>query len=103
MRVDGWLPFVNTRRLIIIAYAVLLLGFGVASGAVLLDARAEYRRLRQIEASNRQKLAEAEARLREQEIILQRLKSDPEYVERAIRQRLKYAKPGEMIFRFPPE
>lgn len=73
----------------------------VAAGAVFFDARAQYKQLMQAKIANEQRLAAAQARLREQEVILQRLKSDPDYVERAIRQRLKYAKPGEYIFRFP--
>ena len=92
---------VNPRRLIFLVYAVLLAAFSVGAGAVWLDARAQYRQLKQLETVNRQKLAEAQARLLEQERILERLKSDPEYVEMAIRQRLKYARPGEQIFRFP--
>jgi cell division protein FtsB len=92
---------VNPRRVALIVYAVVLAGFGVAAGAVLLDARAQYRQLRQIEQVNRQKLADAQARLREQERNLERLKTDPEFVSRAIRERLRYGKPDEVIFRFP--
>lgn len=91
----------NPRRLIILVYVLLLVAFSIGAGAVWLDARAQYRQLKQAEAAHRQKLAEAQERLREQERILQRLKSDPEYVEMVIRQRLKYARPGEQIFRFP--
>lgn len=90
----------NARRIIFTAYAVVLGVFGIAAGAVFVDARAQLRQLRQVEAANRQKLAEAEARWREQERILERLKSDPEYVERALRMRW-HAKPGDVIFRFP--
>ena len=36
----------------------------------------------------------------EQEKILQRLRTDPAYVERVIRRKLGYAKPDEYIFRF---
>jgi cell division protein FtsB len=45
-------------------------------------------------------LAEAEQRLRDQEHVLQRLRTDPAYVEMKIRQRLGYARPEEFIFRF---
>lgn len=89
------------RRWFMLIYAVLFVAFCVTAGAVLLDGWAQYKQLKQVERVNRQKLAQAEAKLREQEIVLQRLKTDPEFVERAIRQRLKYAKPGEVIFRFP--
>jgi cell division protein FtsB len=39
-------------------------------------------------------------KLNEQEKILQRLRTDPDYVEMVIRRRLGYAKPDEYIFRF---
>ena len=90
----------NTHRLIVSLYALLFAGLGVGAGALFLDARAEYNQLKQIEATGRRRLAEAQARLAEKETILQRLRTDPEFVEKVIRQRLGYAKPGEYIFRF---
>ncbi len=90
----------NVRRIIITVYAIVLAALGVGAATVFLDARAQYNRLKRIELVNQQKLADAQARLQEQQQILERLKSDPTYVERAIRQHLKYAKPGEVIFRF---
>ena len=90
----------NTHRLIVGLYALLFAGLGVGAGALFLDARAEYNQLKQIEATGRRRLAEAQARLAEKETILQRLRTDPEFVEKVIRQRLGYAKPGEYIFRF---
>jgi len=91
---------VNTRKLIVGLYLLLFLAIGVASGMYFWDAREEYMRLRKIEAENRRRLAEAEARLLEQEKILERLRTDPVYVEKVIRRRLGYAKPDEFIFRF---
>lgn len=90
----------NTRRLITSLYVVLIGGLGLAAGALFFDARAQYRQLKQAEAVSRQRLAEAEARLREQEKILERLRTDRDYVEKVIRKRLGYARPGELIFRF---
>lgn len=90
----------NLRSLIVGLYLLLFLAVGVASGVYFWEARAEYNRLRQIEAANRRRLAEAEARLVEQEKILERLRNDPVYVEKVIRRRLGYAKPDEFIFRF---
>ncbi|HRJ48846.1 MAG TPA: septum formation initiator family protein, partial [Opitutaceae bacterium] len=48
----------------------------------------------------RQRLAEAQQRLKEHEIILERLRTDPAYVEMVIRRRLGYVKPDEVVFRF---
>ena len=90
----------NLRRIIVSLYLLLFLVVGAASGVYFLDAREEYNRLKQQEESSRRRLAEAEAKLKEQEKILERLRSDPVYVEKVIRRRLGYAKPEEFIFRF---
>jgi cell division protein DivIC len=91
---------VNSRRIIIAVYVVLLASFGAGTGALLWEAWGEYRQLKQIEAASERRLADAQTRLREQERILERLKTDPVYVEKVVRQRLNYAKPGEVHFRF---
>jgi cell division protein FtsB len=65
-----------------------------------MDARAEYNRLEQVEATNRGRLAEVQERLKSQERVLDRLRNDPAYVDRVIRKKLGYAKPDEFIFRF---
>lgn len=90
----------NSRRFIVTLYALLFAGMGVGAGALFLDARAEYLQLKQAEADGKRRLADAQARLAEQERILQRLRTDPEFVEKVIRQRLGYAKPDEYIYRF---
>ena len=90
----------NLRRLIVTLYLLLFLVIGVASGLYFWDTREEYNRLRQLEDLSRRRLAETEAKLKEQEKILERLRSDPVYVEKVIRRRLGYAKPDEYIFRF---
>lgn len=90
----------NLRRVIVTVYLLLFLAIGAASGIYFLDAREEYNRLQQQEAASRRRLAEMETKLREQEKILERLRTDPVYVEKVIRRRLGYAKPEEYIFRF---
>ena len=90
----------NFNRLITSLYFVLFVGLGVTATFLFLEARGEYNRLKQTEALNRRRLAEAETRLREQEKILERLRTDPAYVEKVIRRRLGYARPDEFIFRF---
>ncbi len=81
-------------------YLLLFAGLGIAGGYLFLDARAEFTRLQQIEAQNQRKLAEAQERLKAQEKVLERLRSDPYFVDEVIRRRLGYAKPDEFIFRF---
>ncbi len=90
----------NLRRIIVTLYLLLFLVIGAASGLYFWDTREEYLRLRQLEEQSRRRLAETEAKLKEQEKILERLRTDPVYVEKVIRRRLGYAKPDEYIFRF---
>ena len=94
---------VNSRRFIALLYVVLLTGIGIGAGALLLEARGEYNKLKHDQAASEAKLAAARTRLQEQQKILERLRSDPVFVEKVIRKQLGYARPGgEEIFRFDP-
>lgn len=90
----------NARRLILWIYVVLFVGVGLISGVFFFRTYQEYAQLQRLEAESRQRLAQAEQRLNEQERVLERLRTDPDYVARIIRQQLRYAKPSELIFRF---
>ena len=90
------------RRLIITFYLLLFLSGAAATGVFFWQTRQEYDRLLEAENASKQHLAEAQQKLGEQEKVLQRLKTDPDYVEMVIRRRLGYAKPDEYIFRFAP-
>lgn len=91
----------NLRRVILSAYLVLFVGICLTAGVFFWQTRAEYDRLKVVQVQNQRRLAELEARLREQEVVLDRLRNDPAYVEKVIRRRLGYAKPDEFVFRFP--
>jgi len=88
------------RQIIVTFYLLLFLSVGAGSAVFFWKTRQEYNQLRQVEVAAQRRLAEAEQRLREQEHVLQRLRTDPAYVEMKIRQRLGYARPEEFIFRF---
>lgn len=92
---------VNSRQLIVSLYVILFAGFGVGAGMLFLETRAEYKQLKLVEKANRQRLAVEVARLQAQQKILERLRTDPAYVEKVLRDRWHYAKPGEVIYRFP--
>jgi cell division protein FtsB len=59
-----------------------------------------YSAMKAEEADNRLRLAEMQTRLVEQRAVLARLGDDPVFVERALRERLGYAHPDEVVFRF---
>jgi cell division protein FtsB len=91
---------VNLRHVIVGLYVLLFAGLGIGGGYLFLDARHEYNRLMQVEATNRQRLSDAQERLKTQERVLDRLRNDPAYVDSVIRKKLGYAKPDEFIYRF---
>jgi cell division protein DivIC len=91
---------VKSRQVILGLYILLFAGFGIIGGYLFIDARAEYGRLMDVEASNQRKLSEAQERLRNQERVLERLRTDPAFVDKVIRKKLGYSKPDEDIFRF---
>ena len=90
----------NLRRLILSFYLALFAAVSVTAGIYFYDTRDEYNRLKGIEMKNERLLADAQKRLAEQQKILERLRTDPSYVEKVIREKLGYSKPDEMIFRF---
>jgi len=91
---------VNSRRAIVLLYVVLLTVFGVGTGLLFVEARGEYNALKEKQATIQRELAAARARLAEQDRFLQRLRADPVLVEKVIRQRLGYGRPGEVVYRF---
>ena len=90
----------NLRKILLALYVLLIAGIGVAGAYLFLDARAEYNRLEQVESQNKRRLAEAQQRLADQQRVLERLRTDPAFVDKVIRKKLGYAKPDEFIFRF---
>ncbi|MSU48502.1 MAG: septum formation initiator family protein [Opitutus sp.] len=92
----------DIRRYVVPYCVVLLTCGGIWAGGLFVEWRAEYVALKQTQAAGEARVAAAKARLAEQERILDRLHHDPAYVEKVLRQRLGYARPGEVIFRFDP-
>jgi cell division protein FtsB len=91
---------VKIRKIILSLYLLLFAGLGVTGAILFMDASEEYSRLEAVQAENRRRLSEAQEQLRNQERVLERLRTDPEYVDKVIRRKLGYAKPDEFIFHF---
>lgn len=88
------------RRLAFFCFILLSVCSTAVVGVFFFDAQRQYDRLKAIQTENTRQLHEAEARLQEQAKELERLQTDPSYVERVIRRKLGYAKPDESIYRF---
>ncbi|MGH8019260.1 MAG: FtsB family cell division protein [Opitutaceae bacterium] len=88
------------RRSVIAFYALLFVALTLFAALFFLRTYGEYSALKADEIENRQRLAELQSRLIEQKRVLVRLREDPVYVERVVRERLGYAHPDEIVFRF---
>lgn len=88
------------HRFVLVVCALVAAGVIAGLAVVLSQTKAEYARLLEVETQMRRRMAEVETRLAEQELVLERLRTDPAYVEMVIRRRLDYAKPDEFVFRF---
>ncbi len=91
---------VNWNKIITGSFTALFAGTFVWAGLFFLQLHREYTLFKAQETANQRHLAEAETRLREQEDYLGRLRHDPALVERVIRKKLGYTRPGEFVFRF---
>lgn len=90
----------NWHKLINAAFVVLFAVIGVWGGFFFLELHRDLTLARAQEAANQAKLTAAQERLAKQQAYLEQLKSDPGLVERVIRQKLRYARGEEFVFRF---
>jgi cell division protein DivIC len=90
----------RVEKYILLFFCGLLLAAGLFFFVLFGKTYREYTNVKSREIDYQQKLAEMEVQLKEKEETLYRLRNDPAFVERMIRQRLGYAKPGELVFRF---
>ncbi|MBL4575211.1 MAG: septum formation initiator family protein [Opitutaceae bacterium] len=87
-------------RIIFSVYALVFLALSAFSSVFFYRTYNEFTNLKKQETENMRRFAEAEKNLEEQRIFLEKLQNDPAFVEREIRQRLGYARPSEVVFRF---
>ena len=88
------------RRSVVAFYALLFVALTLFAGLFFLRTYGEVVALESQERDSRQRLAELQVYLTNQQNKLERLRSDPVYVERAIREKLGYARVDETVYRF---
>jgi len=88
------------RRTILAFYALLFLALTLFAGLFFMQTYGEVQGAAAREEENRRVLAELRTRLVEQQKTLERLQGDRAFIERAIREQLRYARPDEVVFRF---
>jgi cell division protein FtsB len=88
------------RRSVVAFYALLFVALTLFAGLFFLRTYGEYHVMAAREEANQEIVADLQVRLAEQQRTVSRLRNDPAFIERAIREQLHYARPGETIFRF---
>jgi cell division protein FtsB len=88
------------RRSVAAFYALLFVALTLFAGLFFLRTYGELRGLQAQRAENERRLVELDQRIAENKRTLERLRTDPAFVERVIRERLGYARPDEVVFRF---
>jgi cell division protein FtsB len=90
------------ERVVLLMLLGVLLALVVFLGGLLLQTYRKYENFRARELRIEQKLAQARKEFDRKEAYLLRLMEDGEFLERVARERLGYARPDELLFRFPP-
>jgi cell division protein DivIC len=90
----------NWNRIISFIFLALFSGVGVFAGIFFLEMHRDLTAIRAEEAAHQRKLNEARERLDSQQKYLHRLRHDPALVERVIREKLRFVKADEFVFRF---
>jgi cell division protein FtsB len=78
---------------------VLLVFFG----GLVLKTHREYQNFKERENRIEAKLLQTRKEFDQKEAYLARLLDDPEFLERVVRERLEFARPDELLFRFSDE
>jgi cell division protein FtsB len=82
-----------------VAFGILVISLG---GLVVKNYR-EFQHFKERESRIEAKLIQARKEFAQKEVYLSRLINDPEFLERVVRERLGYARPDELVFRFSEE
>lgn len=72
-------------------------------GGLVLKTHREYQNFKARENRIEAKLIQARKEFAQKETYMARLIEDPEFLERVVRERLGYARPDELLFRFSDE
>jgi len=86
--------------LMLVGMLCVLLFFFVG---LLMKTHREFRNFQNRENRIEAKFIQARKEFAQKEAYLSRLSEDPEFLERVVRERLGYARPDELLFRFSDE
>jgi cell division protein DivIC len=90
----------RTARLLNILFLFSLIAVGCFAGSYAYKRHKTLQTAQGVEAEAAKNLALLNEKTDARRVALDRLKHDPEYVEKVIRQKLNYAKENEVVFKF---
>lgn len=96
-------PAQRKERVILLMMMGVLLVLIVFFSSLMVQTYREYKNFRARELRIEGKLTQARKEFEHKEAYLARLLEDPEFLERVVRERLGYARPDELLFRFSDE
>lgn len=91
------------ERALVLMLMGMLCVLVVFFGSLVLKTHREYKNFKQRENRIEAKLIQARKEFVQKEAYLSRLLDDSEFLERVVRERLGYARPDELLFRFSDE
>ncbi len=91
------------ERFILLMLVGVLIALVVFFSSLIVQTHREYKNFKARELRIEAKLTQARKEFEQKEAYLARLLKDPEFLERVVRERLGYARPDELLFRFSDE
>ncbi|MDQ8193319.1 septum formation initiator family protein [Coraliomargarita sp. SDUM461004] len=91
------------ERVLLLMLMGMLCVLVVFFGGLMLKTHREYQNFKARENRIEAKLIQARKEFDQKEAYMARLLDDPEFLERVVRERLGYARPDELLFRFSDE
>jgi cell division protein DivIC len=91
------------ERVILLMMMGVLLALIVFFSSLMVQTYREYKNFRVRELRIEAKLTQARKEFEQKEMYLARMLEDSEFLERVVRERLGYARPDELLFRFSEE
>lgn len=91
------------QRIFLSGLGLVLAGVVAGFAVGLQQTHRELRHFEQKVSGYEAELEQLRADIRRKEIYLKKLEEDPEFLERVVRERLGYARPDDILYRFPEE
>lgn len=91
------------ERVLVLMLMGMLSVLVIFFGGLVLKTHREYQNFKARENRIEAKLIQARKEFAQKEAYMARLINDPEFLERVVRERLGYARPDELLFRFSDE